>query len=132
LLVIALFVATGLLFWKSLLPYSNTRAEAIKIAQKSAGIKTVTAFDIATTDKTVYALEGKDASGKMMGVLLPKDNTKMTVVELDKGVNPDKLAQADTTSVVLSLYKGQPAWEVNNRKGVEIFDFTTGKKLVDF
>lgn len=129
-LVIAGMLAVGLFFWKALVPYSNARTEAIKVARQQTDIKTVTAFDIATSDETTYSVEGKDASGQKIAVLIPKKSSEISVVDLDKGTSPDKLTEKDTKSVVLGLYKGKAVWEVNNQSGFKLYDFSSGKEVL--
>ncbi|GBG96235.1 cell wall elongation regulator TseB-like domain-containing protein [Lactococcus termiticola] len=129
-LILALFIAVSLFIWKAGLPYHNARSEAIAIAQKASKLKKVTAFDIATTDETVYAIEGTDASGEKLGVLIPKEGSKITQVKLSEGVDPESLTKSDTTSIVLASYQNQPAWEVNNKSGFALYDFKTGKELM--
>lgn len=128
--IIAIFVATAFFFAGAMRPFNGSRAQVIKIAKSQANLKTPQAYGIATTNETTYAVVGLDKSGKEIGVIVPQDNKKLTVVELAKGISPEKLKTSDTQSIVLGLYKNKPIWEVNNRSGYKVYDFTTGKELI--
>ena len=128
-LVVALMVAAGLFLFGALRPFSSPRAQLISIAKSQADMKTPEAFGIATTNETTYAVVGKDKAGKTIGVIIPQKKKQVTVVNLADGVAPATLKKADTKSIVLGLYHGQPIWEVNSRKDYQIFDFKTGKLL---
>ncbi len=128
--VLAIYLATALFFAKATSPFNSTRAQVIKIAKAQAGLKTAEAFGIATTDSTSYAVIGQDNSGKEIGVIIPKNNKNLTVVNMADGISPEKLTEKNTSSVVLALYKNKPAWEVNDSNGFKVYDFTSGKKLL--
>jgi uncharacterized protein YpmB len=129
-IIVAIGLASGIFIWKSVSPYRTVRAEAIAIAKQSADLKTAEAFDIATTDTTSYSIVGLSNSNQEIGVLVPQKSGQITVVNLKDGVSPSTLTQKGTNSVVLALYKGQPAWEVNNVNGFKVYDFKTGKELI--
>lgn len=128
--IVALYLAIAFFFWRSLTPYQSGRKQAIAIAQQKTDLKTATAFDIATTDTTTYSVVGLDSSKQEIGVLIPKKSGKITVVRLADGVSPTTLTSQKTQSVVLALYQGQPAWEVNNSDGFKVYDFKSGKELL--
>ncbi|AYG00887.1 DUF5590 domain-containing protein [Lactococcus allomyrinae] len=129
--ILAIYLATALFFWKSMNPYHSMRAQAITIAKKKTDLKTPEAFDIATTDTTTYSIVGIDKDNKEIGVLIPKKAGTITVVNLNEGVSPSTLTTKNTKSVVLALYKNKPAWEVNNSNGFKVYDFKSGKALID-
>ena len=128
--ILALYLASALFIWKSVNPYHTIRTQAIEIAKKKTDLKTAEAFDIATTDSTTYSIVGLNKANQEIGVLVPKKAGNIVVVNLQDGVTPSSLTSKDTHSVVLALYKGQPAWEVNNSSGFKIYDFKSGKELL--
>ncbi|WP_244842514.1 cell wall elongation regulator TseB-like domain-containing protein [Lactococcus nasutitermitis] len=128
--IIAIYIAIGLFLNKAISPYNTTRAQAINIAKKETNLKTAQSFDIATTDITTYAIKGLDKNNKEIGVIIPQKSGKITVVDMDKGVAPTSLTSKNTSSVVLTLYKGKAAWEVNSSNNYKVYDFTTGKELI--
>lgn len=130
LVILSLYLAIFLFFGGSLNPFQSARAQAISIAEEKADLKEAESFGIGTTDSTSYAVIGINKSGKKIGVIIPKESKELTVVELSKGISPEKLKEANTKSIVLSLYKNKPVWEVNNTNGFKIYDFVSGKKLM--
>lgn len=128
--ILAIYLSIALFFWKSLTPYHSVRGQAIAVAQEKTDLKEATAFDIATTDTTTYSVVGLDRNKQKIGVLIPKKAGEITVVKLDEGVSPKTLTTKQTQSVVLALYQGKPAWEVNNTNGFKVYDFKTGKELI--
>ena len=129
LVIVAIYVAVGLFLALATSPRRTVRAQAITVAEKQAGLTKPESFGIATTSHTTYAVTGtKD--GQAVGVIIPENGGKLTIVKLSDGVAPSKLKTASTTSVVLGLYQDKPVWQVNSRSGFKIYDFTDGHQLV--
>lgn len=130
LVVIAAYLTIFLFFNQATSPFQSARTQVIRIAQQKANLKKAESFGIGTTDHTSYSVIGSDQSDKKIGVIVPKDSEEITVVELDEGISPEKLKEKNTKSIILTLYKNTPAWEVNNSNGFKVYDFETGKKLL--
>ena len=129
-IILAIYLSISLFLWKSLTPYHSVRAQAIKIAKEKTDLVKATGFDIATTDTVTYSIVGIDKSNQEVGILIPKKSGKIKEVNLSEGVSPASLTSKNTKSVVLALYKGKPAWEVNNSNGFKVYDFESGKELI--
>lgn len=127
--ILASYLAVILFFGMALYPFNHTRAQAIEIAKKQAKLTKIEAYGVATTDETSYAVTGRNNSGQEIGVIIPQKSKNLTLVKLDRGISPKELVEKSTTSVVLGLYKGKPAWEVNTHTGFKVCDFKTGKVL---
>ena len=124
-IILAIYLSISLFFWKSLNPYHSVRAQAIDIATEKTDLVKATGFDIAATDTVTYSIVGLNKANQEIGILIPKKSGK-----LSQGVSPASLTTKDTKSVVLALYKGKPAWEVNNSNGFKVYDFESGKELI--
>lgn len=129
LLIIALFVAVFLLLNAATKPFENTKKAAIVLAEQKGNLVKPQGYDIATTDTTNYAVTGLDSNDQEIGVLIPKDSGTLTIVKLADGVKPATLQEKNTENITLAMYKGNPAWEVNNSDGYKVYDFKTGKLL---
>lgn len=128
--VLAIYLATAFYFESAIHPFTYSRQQAISIAKANTDLKTPEAYGMATTNQTTYSVIGLDKSGKEIGVIIPKDNKDLVVVDLAKGISPERLKESTTTSIVLGLYKNKPIWQVNNQTGYKVYDFTSGKKLM--
>ena len=126
-IILAIYLSISLFFWKSLNPYHSVRAQAIDIATEKTDLVKATGFDIAATDTVTYSIVGLNKANQEIGILIPKKSGKIKEVKLSQGVSPASLT---TKSVVLALYKGKPAWEVNNSNGFKVYDFESGKELI--
>ena len=129
-IIFAIYLSISLFFWKSLNPYHSVRAQAIDIATEKTDLVKATGFDIAATDTVTYSIVGLNKANQEIGILIPKKSGKIKEVKLSQGVSPASLTTKDTKSVVLALYKGKPAWEVNNSNGFKVYDFESGKELI--
>ncbi|PCS00410.1 hypothetical protein RT41_GL001297 [Lactococcus fujiensis JCM 16395] len=128
--VLAIYLGVICYFGGAIHPFTSSRSQAIEIAKSHTDLKTPEAFGTATTNETTYSVIGLDKTGKEIGVIIPKNSSKLTVVELSKGISPEKLKEKDTTSIVLGLYHNQTIWEVNNASDFKIYDFKTGQQLM--
>jgi uncharacterized protein YpmB len=129
-ILVAGFVAVEIFLLSATSPFTTAQAQAIVIAEKNTDLKTPQEFGIAATDTTNYAVIGLNGAGSRVGILIPKNGGTVTEVQMTEGVAPNKLTNSNTKSVVLALYKGKPAWQVNDNNGFKIYDFKSGKVLV--
>jgi uncharacterized protein YpmB len=125
--IAAAFLAYFIYAWAAGSSYSAVERQAISIAKAKAGLASAETFSIVTTDETTYSLTGQNASGKMVGVLIPKNGDQIQVVPLASGVPQSTISKTDPVS--LGIYKGNVVWESNSSNDFKIFDFYTGKEL---
>jgi len=126
--ILAIFLAYGIFVFAATRGASSLQARAISIAKEKGGMTSAENFAVVTTNETVYSVSGKDAAGKAITVLIPKNSNQIQVIALSDGVSASSL-NAGNAAVSLGLFKNQPIWEVNSANAFKIYDFKTGKEL---
>lgn len=115
-------------------PYRDAERILIQQAKESADLVEVDSFSFFNGKESYASLLGKNRKHQKIAILKPKDDSKLYVYQLDKGVS-QKQAQETVLSAgaekidktTFGMLDGRPIWEIKSGTTYYIVDFETGK-----
>ncbi|GFH41847.1 hypothetical protein Hs30E_03980 [Lactococcus hodotermopsidis] len=120
-IILAFLVGVIIFFAQATSPYTQAKADAIRLAKEKTSVKTVTNFSITTTKTSTCSLIGVDADNQIVGVLIPAEGGEIITVKLS-----DNKSNLTEKTAKLTLYKGKVVWQTAE---LALFDFETGKEI---
>ena len=114
-------------------PYQTAKSEGEKLAQQYAGLEQADQVDLYNGLESYYSVLGRNKQQEALAVLIGKDDHKIYVYQLDKGISQDKAATisrekgaSDIDKITFGRYQDKPIWEVKSGNQYYLVDFETG------
>ncbi|MDR0922583.1 MAG: DUF5590 domain-containing protein [Lactobacillales bacterium] len=140
--LLVMIVGSVILIIKSDAPLNQAKKEATTIAKQYAKMNKVEDFYHFTRKETYYSVLGTDDTGREIAVIVPKNGSKITVLEQSKGITAQQagaivLKQYDVSKVRninLGIFDNKPVWEVvgeheNGTISYYLLSFEDGAKV---
>ena len=136
LVAVVVVVSLAVIFYLAQEPYSQTKKELTRIAQKEARVQVVEDFAFFNGQESYASLLGRDVQGKTKAVLWNQDKQQVYVYSLDELASQSEaiaLAQKNGADVVERVTFGRegdiPVWEVKSGSRYYIIDAKEKKFL---
>ncbi|KRM97504.1 hypothetical protein FC19_GL001545 [Liquorilactobacillus aquaticus DSM 21051] len=123
-------------------PRREARAEATKLAQKYAKLKTVKNFYWYNRQKTYFTVDGQNNSGQNIYVVIAQKGGQINIYSHDKGISDSQARSIvrkehqpkKITKIAMGMWKNKPVWEItylnkSNRLCYDLVSFKNGSML---
>lgn len=117
----------------SMKPYQDARVEGEKLAKQYAELEQADQVDFYNGLEGYYSVLGHNKKQEVIAVLIEKNDHKIYVYQLDKGISQDKAATIsrekganDIDKITFGRYQDKPIWEVKSGNQYYLVDFETG------
>ena len=114
-------------------PYQDARVEGEKLAKQYAELEKTDQVDFYNGLESYCSLLGHNKKQEAIAVLIEKNDHKIYVYQLDKGISQDKAATisrekgaSDIDKITFGRYQDKPIWEVKSGNQYYLVDFETG------
>lgn len=133
-MAVVIALSYGYLIFLSMSPYQEAKKTGEDLAKEYAQLTKVDEVSLYNGLSSYYSVLGERAQSEKVAVLIDKNDQKIYVYQLDKGISREEAerlvknqGKSEVSQVTFGRYQEKPVWEVHTGNEYVLVDFETGQ-----